>query len=386
MVAFTVKVVHGSNDGVFALPVGASVSAVRASLVHAFNLSEGAIPFFNGRLVPNSHRVGGDGTLEFVVPNGCKGGEEMDSSSYWPTHPVAELFPRLTPEERAELKKDMQDRVDRGLEPLESPIILHGLQIVDGRHRAEIWKELAVEGACNGYFKARKPPTQSMRETNGNLHAWMRAKSANMVHRQIPADQKAAIFLKAVETLPELKDVIETIKSENDQRKKGGKPLDDSAQRLNTNQAVAQMAGVGETTIKNAKRLKDKAPEKLDEVAEGKKSIQQAEKELEEADRLKTPPKDGSTKNGETQAPKEKAKDEPFNIGDVIYSVDLDRGLSICRFTVQAIEDDCCFNKDNEPFPGDLFRDQKEAEKYWRSQIQKKLKDGPDVIDGDSDQ
>ena len=53
----------------------------------------------------------------------------------------------------------------------------------------------------------------------------MRAKSRNMVHRHIPADKKAAIFLTAVEMYPELKEAIEEIKADNSVRRKEGKPL-----------------------------------------------------------------------------------------------------------------------------------------------------------------
>ena len=66
------------------------------------------------------------------------------------------------------------------------------------------------------------PPTHAFSPTkHGTLAAWMRAKSANMVHRHIPADQKVAIFLKAVETFPELKAALDQIKEDNTQRKKG---------------------------------------------------------------------------------------------------------------------------------------------------------------------
>ena len=76
-----------------------------------------------------------------------------------------------------------------------------------------------------------------------------------MVGRQIPADQRAAIFLKAVETYPELQAVIEEIASDNAERKKAGKPLDAGDQRGNTNEELGKLAGVGTTTMKQARTL-----------------------------------------------------------------------------------------------------------------------------------
>jgi hypothetical protein len=39
-------------------------------------------------------------------------------------HPIALLFPEMTPEEYADLKKDMQERKEKGLPPLEHSLLL----------------------------------------------------------------------------------------------------------------------------------------------------------------------------------------------------------------------------------------------------------------------
>jgi hypothetical protein len=44
---------------------------------------------------------------------------EIPAKTHWPVHPIALLFPAKPPQERAELKRDMQERVARGLDPLE---------------------------------------------------------------------------------------------------------------------------------------------------------------------------------------------------------------------------------------------------------------------------
>ena len=71
--AASVKVIHGANDGVFALPNRTPVSCLRVSLVDTFNLTEGAVAFVNGERVPDTHGLLADDTLEFIVPAGRKG-------------------------------------------------------------------------------------------------------------------------------------------------------------------------------------------------------------------------------------------------------------------------------------------------------------------------
>ncbi len=200
---------------------------------------------------------------------------------YWQPHPIADLFPRMTPEEWAALKKDMVQRREQGLDPFERPILVSLGTILDGRHRHDAWIELADEGAADGYFAANPPPSEDVApDEHGSLIAWMRAKSLNLVHRHIPAEQKAAIFLKAVETFPELRAVIEEIAQENAARKKDGQPLVAGDRRGNTNEQIGQLAGVGATTMKAVKRLKAAAPDQFEAVAQGKRSVKKAFKQL----------------------------------------------------------------------------------------------------------
>ena len=212
----------------------------------------------------------------------------MADFAHWPSHPIADLFPRMSPEERDDLKRDMIERVEQNIDPLEHSILLYDKQIVDGRHRAEVWKELADEGACNGFFKRNLPPTELVTDKHSTLVAWMRAKSANMVHRHIPADQKAAIFLKAVKVFPELKNALDQIKDENAQRKKKGKPLVAGDQRGNTAEAIGKMAGVGATTVKMVASLQNADPPRFEEVVQGTKTAKKAAKEIQEGKNAKS--------------------------------------------------------------------------------------------------
>ena len=397
MLCKSVRVIHGANDGTFDV-AGSSVAKVRESLVDAFNLSTATVALVNGMVVPLNYRLSNNDTLEFFQRYGVKGsGKEAVAANeaYWPAHPLAELFPRMTAEERADLKKDIKERVERGLDPLEHPIILYGLQIIDGRHRAEVWKELADEGACNGFFRTKKPPTQSMKEGQGVVEAWMRAKSANMIHRQMLADQKAAVFLRAVDEIPELKAVIETIKDANEQRKKEGKRLGADDQRVSTNKAIADSAGVGETTVKGVKNVKENAPEKFEEIVQGKKTVKQAKQEIKDEKKQEFLAKNGLEQKDEVQVAGCSVKDtatEPIKVGDVLYTFDLTKP-SIFRFTVSCINLDEYLSESDQSFSLDLtfYRTQKDAEAAWKSQLKEKiaelkkqLQDGPEICDCDS--
>jgi hypothetical protein len=68
-----IKVIHGANDGVFALPTRTPVTVVRASLIDAFNIPGTAVAFANGARVRGSYRLLVNDTLEFIVPIGRKG-------------------------------------------------------------------------------------------------------------------------------------------------------------------------------------------------------------------------------------------------------------------------------------------------------------------------
>ena len=96
--------------------------------------------------------------------------------THWPVHTIALLFPVKTPEERAELKQDMVERVARGLDPLESPnpcftkakSSTGGTRTNSGRS----WPRRRPE-----FFAGNQPPTETFQSPkHGTLAAWMRAK------------------------------------------------------------------------------------------------------------------------------------------------------------------------------------------------------------------
>lgn len=71
-----VKVIHGANDGTFALE-GTKVGSVRSSLVDAFNIPKDAIALVNGEQVDMGYKLATDDTLEFCKQSGSKGIRRM---------------------------------------------------------------------------------------------------------------------------------------------------------------------------------------------------------------------------------------------------------------------------------------------------------------------
>lgn len=214
-------------------------------------------------------------------------------------HPICENNPRMTAHERAALKQDMVNRVLHKLEPLEESVLLYEDKILDGRHRYELWLELAAEHAADGYFAAHSPKIEVFAPENGGHQlALMRARSRNNNRRHLTADQKAAEFLKCVEQSTELQAEIERIKAINDKKKKGGKPLGAADQRVTTTGFMAQEAQVGETVMKLVQKVQREDPEAFEAVFAGKMTAKEA---------VKTLPKKKITEITETAVPQDEA-------------------------------------------------------------------------------
>lgn len=239
--------------------------------------------------------------------------EEQKAAEY-EVHEMALQFPAQTPEETAQLRENMIQRVHQGLAPLESPILLVGGKIADGRHRYQIWQKLAAEGACDGYFANNLPTVEesSANGQDGEAVALLRINARNLHHRILSAEQKAAIFLIQEEKYPSLKLLVEKIQTENQERMKAGKSLDDKSQGTNTNEKLGELAGnVSASTIKNVKSVQKHAPQYLADVASGKMSAKTAMKKSAETQQADTQ-KSEQLKATSPKSPKRKS---PIDLG-----------------------------------------------------------------------
>jgi len=113
---------------------------------------------------------------------------ELHGKTHWPSPPHRPVVPGEAAggAGRDETRYDRAGRSGPG--PAGNALLLYENQLLDGRHRDEIWMELAEEGGGDGFFARNRPPTETHSpDKHGTIGAWMRAKSRNMVVRQTPA-------------------------------------------------------------------------------------------------------------------------------------------------------------------------------------------------------
>ena len=214
----------------------------------------------------------------------------------------------------------MVERVNKGLDPLESPILLLEDQILDGVHRSEIWMELAAEGVCEGFFVKNQPRFDHCKGSE-ILVAWLRVQSRNLVIRQLPADQRAAILMQLSLQFPEIKKAIDEIKTRNRERQINGTPLVAGDQRGNTNKEIAELAGVGATVMKEAVKLQKEAPEQSKNVAAGKTTAKKALKQIRDQSKSGSQSKTGKNgKKSSTAAAQNDAKAGSMSVGITVSS------------------------------------------------------------------
>src|SRR5258708_39334578 len=107
-------------------------------------------------------------------------------------HPVATLFPTMDNTDFVALKEDIRQH------GVKVPILVHGGEILDGRHRYRACRELgqrcpAVEG-------------------NGS-HPWLEVQSRNLLRRHLAKEQVCAIQRMAAEGFPQIAAVVQHAKS-----------------------------------------------------------------------------------------------------------------------------------------------------------------------------
>jgi len=175
-------------------------------------------------------------------------------------HPAAQLFPLLEGPEFEELKADI------AANGLIEPIYLHpDGTILDGRNRHRACIETGTR--------------MRLQTWDGKGSAVQFVVSKNLHRRHLSSSQRAAISLDALAMLEaEAKKRQEATQfggGGNNSTTEQGKARDQAAALLNTNPRYVQ----------DAKKLRDKAPDLLDEVRAGKKSIPQANKELVQRER-----------------------------------------------------------------------------------------------------
>lgn len=191
-------------------------------------------------------------------------------------HPIAKLFPSMPPEDFEAFKADIKAN------GVLIPVLVHEGQILDGRHRWRACDELGIE--C---------PTQVW---NGK-DAWMDAQSLNLMRRHLPQGQVVAIRYRAADLHPEVAAQIQEPKAEAKERqsegqKSGGRgkkktSAPHGAQVSSPKRAVDSIASLLKTsarTVQRVEHVKAKAPEMIAEIADGKKTVTEAIREIKRAE------------------------------------------------------------------------------------------------------
>jgi ParB-like chromosome segregation protein Spo0J len=182
-------------------------------------------------------------------------------------HPVAALFPELPAEDFAALKEDIRRN------GLKVPVLVHGGEILDGRHRYKACKELGIP--CRGV------------EWNGS-NPWLEVQSRNLIRRHLAKDQVYAIRMLAALQFPELAGTIEAEREKARARRaqargrpRGEKALPRFQDRIRESaDRIGAQLGVSGSTVKRVERLAREAPALIEKVAAGELSVKRALRDL----------------------------------------------------------------------------------------------------------
>jgi hypothetical protein len=178
------------------------------------------------------------------------------------THPVAKLFPKMCDEDFSALVEDIR------LHGVCVPILVHGGEILDGRHRYKACQTLGI-------------PCPQV-EWDG-ADPWIEVQSRNLIRRNLGKDQIYAIRILASRRFPELVTPILDIKAQARQRKSQAKGQPHGTKALTGPQGpnraadvIGLLVGMSGSTVKRVERLARMAPELIPKVAAGELSAKKA--------------------------------------------------------------------------------------------------------------
>jgi len=172
-------------------------------------------------------------------------------------HPLAELIPGMTDAEFADLKADIAANGQR-----EAITIYEGM-VLDGRHRYRACEELGIE-SFQKLYEGDSPATFVI--------------SLNVKRRSLNPSQRAAV---AVEFLPELEKEARKRQGERTDLTSGATaPQVDSKDPHRARNDAGALVGVSGSHVDRAKRIKEQAPERFEDVKRGDVSVRRADEEL----------------------------------------------------------------------------------------------------------
>lgn len=167
-------------------------------------------------------------------------------------HPIANIFPMMSPEEFAELRKDIQQNGQL------EPVWLHADgRIIDGRNRYKACMELGI--------------TPKYRTWDGSGSLTQFVVSLNLHRRHLSAEQRAAV---AVKMLPMLE--AEAKERQGHGMTAPGKTLDQKIGEASADErkpqsakVAAEVTGTNHQYVSDAKRIANDAPEVFEMMSAG---------------------------------------------------------------------------------------------------------------------
>jgi len=215
---------------------------------------------------------------------------KVDKDLGYRIHPSATVFPMMEGEEFDQLVEDI--RTNGLQEPIE--YILHEGEkiIVDGRNRLRACIEAEVE------------PTFSKCHTKSDAlpaYVW----SKNLHRRHLNATQRAALVLEREDLVAEIVEANAKRREATQGRPKKGMKKTEAAggSSLSTDEALANAAGVGKTTVKDTRTVKEADDEAFERLKKGEESAKASADKV----RKKRAPKKSTTKAATKEAPPKKA-------------------------------------------------------------------------------
>ena len=200
-------------------------------------------------------------------------------------HEAAGLIPAMSDDEYQSLKADIAEHGQR------EPLVVHENQILDGRHRYQACMELGLE-----------PRTKSW---DGRGSAVTFVISQNLHRRHLTASQRAAVAVQAA-TMYEAERKAKSRQRLKPERLQGS--VEEIVPQVNrgpqARDEVATQFGINSRYIQDAKAIRDAAPQLLDQVVRGERTLPQAKQELRrEQKRAELKAKAGRVKETTTTDP-----------------------------------------------------------------------------------
>lgn len=196
-------------------------------------------------------------------------------------HPFAALLPPLPDEELQKLAEDIKANGQR------FSIVRWNGQIIDGRNRLKACEIAGVEPQFRDIGK-------DVLKTD--MDVIKSIISSNLIRRHLSASERAVLAVELLELVSPkaaTKDlspgeIVPETPAENQEE------VVDTIRKVTADKSsvkdAAELAKISPSYVYRAAQVKDKAPEKFQEVKEGKKSLAKAQKEIDKDDSSKQTP------------------------------------------------------------------------------------------------